>query len=337
VRIRIVAVLGLLCLSVPALAQDTEPARPSRAADGRVERFDRTSWSRARYGAIRPGLHLRVLRDYTLAEGASASEAIVVIGGDARIDGEARDDVTVLGGTLTLGPTAVVGGRVTVIGSEAVIAPGAQVRGPVDRIAVWWPTVTFGPIATPGDWAGLRALLAALRLGFVLALVLVLTVAAPGWIRAIAARPVGVSGLIGLTTEVAFVPAMALLSLALVVTIVGIPLLGLLPFLLLLGGVVWAAGFAGVAARIGGLDEREEASRLAPAGRLLRGYAVIVSVTVAGHLLALGPDWLDTTAAWVRATGFVVEFAAWTVGLGAGLASLFVSRRVPRLPPASAA
>jgi hypothetical protein len=290
-----------------------------------------------RYSAVRPGVHLRVLRDYTLAEGETTSEAIVVIGGDARIDGEARKDVTVVGGTLRLGPSAVVAGRVTALGTRTVIAPGAEIRGPLDRVAIQFPAISVGPIAGPRDWTAVQATLAAFRLGFVLAVALGLTLLAPGWIRAIAERPLGASGRIGLATEMAAVPVLLMVTVALVVSIVGIPLLGLIPFALFAAAVVWAAGFAGVAARLGGLQPGAGASRLAPAGGLLRGYAVIVSITVVGHLLALGPDWLDGTAGWVRAAGWVVEFAAWTIGLGAGLASLVATRRVPTLPPAAPA
>jgi len=332
VRVRVVATVALVCVAFPLLAQDLGRAPRARGAtsdDGpRIERRAR------RYAAAHPGVHLRVLRDYTLPEGEVTSEAIVVIGGEARIDGEARDDVTVIGGMLRVGPSGVVGGRVTAVGAETVIAPGARLRGPVDRISVRWPSLGIG-LPAVADWSAIRMTLTVLRLGLPLMVALVLALAAPGWIRTIAERPVGVSGLIGVTTEVAFVPVMAVVTVALAVSIVGIPLLGLMPFLLLLGAVIWTAGFAGVAARIGGL-RHEDDSRFGPAGHLLRGYIVIVSVTVAGHLLALGPGWLDPAAALVRATGLILEFAVWTVGLGAGIASLFVSRRVPALPPPGA-
>ncbi len=333
-RVCVLATVCVLCLAFPLLAQERgrAPRAERGVASGDGPRRERPV---RRYGAARPGVHLRVLRDYTLPAGDVTSEAIVVIGGEARIDGEARDDVTVVGGTLRIGPSGVVGGRVTAVGAETVIAPNARVRGPVDRVSMAWPSLAIGLPAAP-DWTAVGVTLTGVRLLLSLMAALALAVLAPGWIRTIAERPVGVSGLIGLATEVAFVPVTAIVTGALVVSIVGIPLLGVMPFLLLLGVVVWTAGFAGLAARIGGLRAEDDDSRLTPAGRLLRGYAVIVSVTVAGHLLALGPAWLDSTAGLVRATGLIVEYSAWTVGLGAGLASLFVSRRVPSLPPPGA-
>ena len=85
-----------------------------------------------------------MLRNYYLAADATASEPIVVFGGDATIDGHADDDVVVIGGTLRLGPKAVVGGDVVTVGGEAVIDPAATVRGKVDTAVVDVPNVDLG-------------------------------------------------------------------------------------------------------------------------------------------------------------------------------------------------
>ena len=89
------------------------------------------------------GVHFRMLRNYYLAADATASEPIVVVGGDATIDGHADDDVVVIGGTLRLGPKAVVGGDVVTVGGDAVIDPAAIVRGKVDTAVVTMPNVDW--------------------------------------------------------------------------------------------------------------------------------------------------------------------------------------------------
>jgi hypothetical protein len=61
------------------------------------------------------------------------------------------------------------------------------------------------------------------------------------------------------------------------------------------------------------------------------GYVAIVGVTLVGHVLALGFDWISPMVWPVRAAGLAIEYVAWTIGLGAALASLSTSPRV--IPP----
>ena len=79
------------------------------------------------------GVHLRFLRSYTLAEGETSNEPIVVIGGSARIDGRVADDVVVVGGGLHLGPKAVIEGNAVSVGGSVSLDPGASVQGSIDE------------------------------------------------------------------------------------------------------------------------------------------------------------------------------------------------------------
>ena len=76
----------------------------------------------------------------------------------------------------------------------------------------------------------------------------------PGWIpgldQRVTAAPVA-SVFLGLATQILFVPVLVVVVAGLLISLVGIPLLLALPFVLLAPGVVWLAGFAGVAAQIG--------------------------------------------------------------------------------------
>src|SRR5687767_1436390 len=66
------------------------------------------------------GQDIRVERD------EEVTDAVVVIGGSATIDGRVRDGVVVVGGNLHLAPTADVRGEVVLVGGQIIRDPGAQ-------------------------------------------------------------------------------------------------------------------------------------------------------------------------------------------------------------------
>jgi uncharacterized RDD family membrane protein YckC len=70
---------------------------------------------------------LRILENYTLKAGDEAQQ-VVVIAGDATINGHVDEDVVVIAGKVQLSSTAVIEGSFVVVGGNAVIAEGAQVR-----------------------------------------------------------------------------------------------------------------------------------------------------------------------------------------------------------------
>jgi len=340
---RFIVALSLLVVSAmfepPMRAQDRGPDRadegqpegdwdqPGRAR--RIERIRRIDRMRRLEGK---GVHLRVFRSYTLPEEATASEPIVVIGGSARIDGHAEDDVVVIGGSLRLGPKAVVDGDVVTVGGELMRDPGASVGGTIDEAAIPWPSIAFDPDWSGAWWPTLALGGSVIRMCVVLMIAVLLMLVAPGWIATIAGRPAAASGFIGVVTEVLFVPALLILIIALVVSIIGIPLLAAVPFLLAAFGVVWVAGLTGVAVRVGrALRGASWSGTDASVGDFLLGYAAIVAVTVTAHALALTLGWVSPLVWPVRAAGMAIEYVAWTIGLGAGLASLFAAPRL--IPP----
>jgi hypothetical protein len=131
---------------------------------------------------------------------------------------------------------------------------------------------------------------------------------------------------------VLFVPGVLLLVIALLISIVGIPLLGAVPFLIGAAAVVWVAGFAGVVTRVGArLRGSDVDYAAAPVLDMLVGFAAITVVTFTGHILALGPSWLSPFAWSLGAVGLLIEYVAWTIGLGAAIASFF--GRQPATPP----
>ena len=355
---RLVLAAAIVLSAVPAFAQaEAELPDQDRLEQTRQERREealrrregarerrqeireerREQWERWRREG-RDGVHFRMMRDYYLSADASASEPIIVFGGDVTIDGQADDDVVVIGGTLRLGPKAVVGGDVVTVGGEAVIDPAATVRGKIDTAVVVWPNLDFGfgwPILSWGGWWPFAAVSATgLRLSLVLIISMLLTVVAPGWIRSMGVRASSAlsSGLVGAVAEILFLPALLAVVIGLTISIVGIPLLGAIPFALAIGALAWTGGFAAAAvclgARLRGSSVATSSSLIAD---LLIGFVAITALTIIAHVISFGPGWLTPFGWMSRAAGIAVEYVAWTIGLGAALSGRFV--RSPAMPP----
>jgi hypothetical protein len=121
-------------------------------------------------------------------------------------------------------------------------------------------------------------------------------------------------------------------TVALVVSIVGILLLVAFPFLLGAAALLWVAGYAAVAATIGArLRGRDAGVSRAPMLDLLVGFALISSLTLVAHAVAIGSG--AGPLLWMlRGAGWLIEWTAWTVGLGAAVA-VAVGSRAHVTPP----
>jgi len=289
------------------------------------------------------GARILVCRDYHLAAGEAVHGPVIVIGGTATIDGHADDDVVVLGGRARLGPQAVVDGEVVTVGGEADVNPLAKVHGGVDETVVRFPDIdgNWSPVSR-GWLAGLAFAVTVFRLLIVLVVASLLTLVAPGWVRRIswrASEGMASAAAIGFACQIAFVPVLVVLVAALAVSIVGIPLIGAMPFLMAAAGLAGTAGFTAVAARIGARvrGTTVEASNALFVDVVI-GIAVVSAVTVFARLASFGPFW-TTPAAWsISAIGLLIEYVVWTIGIGAACASLIARWNGPQaartVPPA---
>lgn len=313
--------------------------RLSRRAERLAERAERRAerWQ-GRWDGPGSGVHLRLLSDYRLPEGATSNEPVIVIGGSAVIDGRVADDVVIVGGSLRLGPKAVVLGDAVVVGGEAAFAPGSQVFGEVSRTFVAWPQLGVG-WAGPSRawWAAMALTWTFVRLSALVVVAVLLTVIAPGWVRRVSVR-VGAapwsSAATGLVAEVLFVPAVVVVVLALLVSIVGIPLLGTLPLVVAGAVVVAVVGFTAVASRIGArVRGRGADTSSTPVADVATGALIVALVVLTSRLVAFGPEWIQPLRVVMNAFSLVVECAAWTVGIGAVLQTLVERwRPAPPLP-----
>jgi hypothetical protein len=300
--------------SLPATVGSTPPPAPVPPSPSRVYR--------------RTGARIAVGKSITVAENEEVADAVVAIGGRIQIAGRVRDAVVAIGGSVELLPTADVHGDITAIGGTVTVAPGARHTGAVHHADGDWPRGWGGPLFA-GSWldfgGAARWLTLAgtlTRVGLLAVAVALVMIVASGRIgrigAAAAAAPLR-AGAIGFGLQVVFVPAVIVLSLILAITIVGLPFVAVvIPLALVTMFLAMLLGFASLAHVVGGWA----ASRLgwdAPAAVWLAvlGLAVIVLPTVLSRLVGVAPDALRAGAFALLAIGTIVEYVAWTIGLGA--------------------
>lgn len=332
--VKAIAGLVLLLVAQPVLGQPR---------DWDVERHDHRG----------SGVRILVLRDYHLDAGQTANGPVVVLGGAARIDGHADDDVVVVGGSVRVGPEATIDGDLVTVGGRAIVDPKARILGERHQALVRFPPIDGEwrgdwESLPSGFWAGLAMAVTVLRLFVVFTVGGLLALFAPAFVRRVAWRagegPASAAA-IGVACQIGFVPALVVLVVALAVTVVGIPLIGAVPFLMAAVAIAGTAGFTAVSARIGARirGTTVEASNALFVDVVL-GFLAVSTVTMMARLVALGPSW-DTPMMWsLSAFGFLIEYLVWTVGIGAACSTLLArwngpmpAAVPPPIPPAAQA
>jgi hypothetical protein len=222
------------------------PLPPLEPTDGRrVRRGDR----------IRFGGNVRVDDDEIV------TGDVVAIGGSARIDGEVRGEVVVVGGSVELGPRALVTRDLAVVGGTLQRAEGARVLGQLHEVSIG--EIDFGDLAPWRDWrrGSIRGFTRTLALMSTLGRVAILCVLGAlvmllgrEYVERTSLRAVAEplkAGAIGFLAQLLFLPVLIVTMVILIITIVGIPLLLLIPFALLALCVIALLGFTSMAYRIG--------------------------------------------------------------------------------------
>lgn len=268
-----------------------------------------------------------------------------VVGGSADIWGEVDGEVAAVGGNVDVHHTARVEGDVTSVGGEVEVEDGAWVGGHIEeasgpniRIGPWWrwggshwnwewdrdDTYDLGfrfwrhwwHVGAKALWMVLLALLSCLA-------ILVARNPIARMERQVTAHP-WKCGLVGLSASLLFWPLLFVLVVVLAISIIGIPLLFLLPFALLAIAFASLLGFVAVAGRIGEWMEERFGLRLgSPYLAVLAGIAVIGVWSLLGHLLDFGPAPLRVLAFLFWLFGMLLWMAAWLVGFGASILTRF--------------
>lgn len=284
------------------------------------------------------GTRVRIGRDILVKENEQA-ETIVAIGGSIAVDGVVTGDVVSVLGSVRLGPKAQVRGDVTAVGGTIDSAEGARVLGSVNEVSLAfpnvqvhgpsWPVVRVEPLFGGRLFAGVALTAMAARMITLSVVVLLIWAIAGAQVRrvgdTIARSPLTTVG-VGFFATLLIVPVTIALVIALVLSIVGIPLLVLLPFAFLLLALVWVAGFAAVAHRLGRNIGGDGVGGVAVGLTLL--WVLTLVARVGGFAMPSG------VAGWsvfglFGFVGFAVEAVAWLAALG-GVVMAYLHRTVER-------
>lgn len=334
--------------AAPAAAAAPAPsaAPPAPTVPPAPPVFNRPAPAEAERVYRRTGARLAVGKPIVVAEDEDVTDAVLAIGGDVRIDGRVRDTVVVVGGNLELSPTAEVRGDITVLGGEVTMAPGARHLGQLHhgvagRFPGWrWPTVGWSrfDMSPAARWLSLAGTLT--RVMLLAFAVMLVTVLARGRVARIGAAATATpirAGLIGLATQVLFVPVLIAAAVALAVTIVGIPFVAvLIPLAIVALGVAMLLGFTSLAQRLGQAIGGRFGWPTGPAvWAAVLGMSVIVLPTVVSRLVGMAPESARVGTVVLLGLGAAVEYVAWTVGLGAAVMTGLGRWAVvpPPLPP----
>lgn len=306
-----------------------------------------------RSGDTAPGMVL-IGGVYEVEKDAKVMGDVTVIGGKAKVAGEIRGTLVVVGGSVQLEPDAEVEGDVVAIGGPIREHGHPEIGGQKVQIA-FGDLAGLGTVfgsgisAGPGSWDGddwrdhgggffdfsiLEVIYRFFRLGLLLVVVFAVHLLAPGRAASVAALARAQpwrSGLIGLIAEVVFLPILLVVTVVLLVSIIGIPLALVVPPLLAIALIAFfVVGYAGVALATGGIFERRFERRYSTYGLVLLGVLLIEGWSLAGEMLFLLPGPIQFMAFLALAFGFLVQYVAWTVGLGAALGDQAERRRQSR-------
>lgn len=251
-----------------------------------------------------------------------------VLGDDVEIEGRVRGSVVAVGGDVYLRPGAQVDGDVVAVGGAVHDSREARVRGSVTELGGrrWSGVPDWLPF---GSWRGSAHAMAwrALHAGALLVFALVLGILLARPLRTIEARirrePLK-AGLVGLVIQILLLPTLLFVMLALAVSIVGIPLLLLIPLLVLVVILLFLLGYASSAVACA----RSLLGKGAPIVALLVVGVVLIQVwSIVGDALRLVGGPLLFFGWMLLAFGFVVQWLAWTVGLGGVALHMLTPRR----------
>ncbi|MFH2204491.1 MAG: hypothetical protein ABIJ96_15355 [Elusimicrobiota bacterium] len=246
-------------------------------------------------GIVKFGENIRI------TEGEEIAGPVVAIGGSIRSDGHIDGPAVSVGGSVELGPSAVVEGPVVSLGGRTHRAEGSRIEGPIVDLP---GTGVLGRFAAAAAYIGAASAAiyivakASTGIGWIV-LSLVLVALFPKSLRQTKdhlSRKFTESALVGLIAW----PALLVISLTLLVSIIGMPLV---PLLLTIAAAAYVWGFAAIAYLLG--------ERLSM-GRWKSPFA---SMAVGMLILKL--------LQWVPIVQWIVFSAVAIVGVGASILSRF--------------
>ncbi len=319
----------------PPPEQPREPAAPRRAE---------SSSSPSGVERRRVGERVHVFGGVTVPRDESVAGQVVAVFGSVRVDGHVSDQVVAVLGSVSLGPEAQVDGDVVAVGGRVNVADGARVKGDIREVSfrspemgvswspLWAVPFSFNPFDGTARLVGTAFRLFLLGLFGCLVLLLVRQ-PVERISQRVSSEPVKMA-LIGLLAQLLFFPLLFLTTVILAVSIIGIPLLLLIPFVILTMLLVFLGGFTAVAYVVGGWGAaRAGIADDQPFLRVWIGVLIVLAPLLLARFFGIvgGPFRLGAFA--VASAAFMIEYVAWTTGFGAALTTGFERWRERRATP----
>ncbi|HEX5581924.1 MAG TPA: hypothetical protein VFX39_10125 [Gemmatimonadaceae bacterium] len=324
--------LLLLSVTAPVGAQggDAAPsaAGPAASAPGDlVERVERLRSAEPWLGLPDPAAATTGPR--TIAPGTSVAGDVVVVGGTLDVRGTIEGNAAAYGGDVVIHPGGSVrGDAVSVLGRVRLEGGtvGGELRSVRGSLAPA-PLVAGRPAATVGGRLGLVAgwLVVLLVLGVG---VLFFASGPLAGVTETLQRGFGRALLAGIAGQIALLPALLLVIVALAATLIGILLIpfAVVAFALAAAGLMML-GFLAVARVTGGAFARRDAEAESGRGAGFRALVVGILFFVALWVLAALLTPMPLANAVMRAVAFALSWVAMTAGFGAAILSRAGTRR----------
>jgi hypothetical protein len=311
-----------------------EPPRRDREAEREARRARRES--RDSDDRVHVGGSVTVRKDEVV------DGDVVAVGGSATVDGTVRGDVVAIGGSVNLGPTADIENDVVAVGGTVHRDPAARIGGRVQEVGINFGRFRDGQFSLFNLWrdsmfgSAFRLAGTLARLGILCLLAALVVLFGREYMERAGTRAVAEplkAGAIGLLAQLLFVPVLVITIVLLAVTIVGIPLLVLVPFAILGLVVIALVGFTGVSYKLGLLlGERLGWNTANPYLTTIMGVVLLVSPIILARVVGLGGFPLFPITGTLVAIGLLAEYAAWTVGFGAMALMRFAKPPLPEVP-----
>lgn len=319
---------------VPATVTPTEPQPTPGATEVEPERSERKLRAH--------GDRVNIFGDVRVREDEEISGQVVAVLGSVQIDGEVGDQVVAVLGSVELGPKAVVRGDIISVGGRVHRSEGAQVRGGVTEVALGHislpdvvPVLGGVGLLSLGDFGAVPRLIGStFRLLLLIILGVMAYLIARRSVESSAERvqdnPVKVT-FIGLAAGLLIGPVLFLTSFVLVLTIIGIPLLLLIPFIIAFLVLLALVGFTGTALAIGQWASRRFGiGATAGMATVVLGIVLILLPLMLARVIALG-GWATAPFSFtLGAAAFGLELLVWAAGFGAVLSNVFGGWRARR-------
>jgi len=324
----------------PAAAEPSRPATPEAPEPPTAMVPDR-NFRRQVETRVRVGGNITVEAD------EQVNGPVVAVFGSVTVKGRVRENVVAVGGDVELGPTAEVRGDVVAVGGQVHADAASSVAGKISEVSVpairvrpW--NIHFTPWLDAGPWRAIRLLGSLLRMAFFTLLTTLVLLLAPRAVQrveyAIGTQP-WKAALVGLLAQLFFVPVLVIGVIVLAVSIIGIPLLLMVPFVVLAFIGALLLGFTGAVSSLARIVQRRfDWSSPTTFSMLIVGLVMVWGLTVLGRLVAFGGGPFAVMGTLILFVGIIIEYAVWTVGLGGALLTRFgrygtVPVTVPPVPP----